>query len=298
MKHTANPFPKPGFWETLIVLTLSVLSPVFSIDRPSADGVIYRNFGWNDRGEAVLGISYESTGPVLAADRGEVIFRRKEDDSAGGLPAPLGNWIALDHGDGIISVYSRMDGSPAAEDLRLAEKSAPLGKSGTSGWTSREGFYFFLFDRRERRWINPLMIVPAQEDTRYPSILSVALTDSEGVVINPAQTRTLSQGRYTITVAANDTLLRPDEYPLAPHRIVCSVNGTEISALTFETYSARNGELMVYRNGLIPLREVFAPYPAWQTGEIRLTRGQATLEIIAQDIAGNSRRAVFRLQIE
>jgi hypothetical protein len=210
----------------------------------------------------------------------------------------LGNWIALDHGDGIISVYSRMDESPEPGNLRLAEKSAPLGTSGISGWTSRKGFYFFLFDRRERRWINPLMIVPAQEDTQAPSILSVRLTDSEGTVINPAQTRTLSQGRYTITVEASDTMLKSNEYPLAPHRIVCSVNGTEISALTFETYSARNGELMVYRNGLIPVREVFAPYPAWQTGEIRLTRGQATLEIIAQDIAGNSRSAVFRLQIE
>jgi hypothetical protein len=55
---------------------------------------------------------------------------------------------------------------------------------------------------------------------------------------------------------------------------------------------------MVARNGLVPVREVYAPAPGWEAGKIWLTRGQAALEIIAQDVAGNTRNILYRLQVE
>jgi hypothetical protein len=108
----------------------------------------------------------------------------------------------------------------------------------------------------------------------------------------------ISQGRYTILVSAADTRASPQESPLAPHRIVCSVNGTETGSLHFETISARDGVLMVYRNGLAPAKQVYAPFPAFETGEVSLSRGQASVEIIVQDIAGNSRSVISRLIVE
>jgi hypothetical protein len=267
---------------------------LMALDSP--EGVMINNFGWNDKGRPVLGISYETEGAVEASGNGEIFFRGGISGSASRLPSPLGMWTAVDHGDGIISVYSRME-----EVYSLpgpVEKNTPLGTVGTSGWSSTRGFYFFLFDRKEQRWINPSMITSLRPDTRPPAILSVRLKDAEGRFIDPAQTRTLGQGRYTVIVEATDTLLGTNEPPLAPYRILCSVNGAEAGALNFETYAARDGTLLVYRNGLIPIRDVFAPYPAWEAAEIRLTRGQATLEIIVQDFTGNSRNALFRLQVE
>jgi hypothetical protein len=85
---------------------------------------------------------------------------------------------------------------------------------------------------------------------------------------------------------------------LAPYRILCSVNGQEIGALTFETYSARDGTLMVSRNGLVPVRQVYARHPAFEIGDLWFTRGQATLEIVVQDILRNSQSITFRLQID
>jgi hypothetical protein len=142
------------------------------------------------------------------------------------------------------------------------------------------------------------MIITPFPDTRPPQILSILLKAQDGTLINPSQTRSISQGRYSISVAASDTLLGPGENALAPHRIVCSVNGAEIGSLNFETYSARDGVLMVHRNGLVPVRQVYAPFPAFEVGEVWFTRGQATLEIIAQDIAGNERNALSRLLVE
>jgi hypothetical protein len=268
------------------------------MDWPLDTGRLGNNFGWNDNGSPLLGTSFETEDSVKAAESGELLYQHKKEDRASRLPSPLGSWLALDHGDGIISVYSRMDEEAPMQVSERVGKAAFLGRAGISGWTGNKGFYFFLFDRKERRWINPSMIISPLSDTRPPVILSVRLKDSSGNLIDPGQTRTISQGRYLISVEATDTMLEARENPLAPFRIVCSVNGIETGVLNFETYSARDGSLMVYRNGLIPVKQIYAPYPAYEIGEIRFTRGQAALEVIAQDIAGNSRNVVYRLQVE
>ena len=287
-----------------LALLLFPCFPVFPMDWPSAAGVIKKNFGWNDGGLPHLGVSFEDEGPLGAAEEGELLYRRREDDTASRLPSPLGSWAAIDHGDGIISIYSRFDnGGPSDNKLPEAasgklEKGSLIGESGMSGWSSGKGFYFQLFDRKEKRWINPAMIIRPPEDTRPPSIVSVRLRDEQGKLIDPSQTRNLGQGRYIILVDAVDTMRLPNESSLAPYRIICSLNGSEAAVLNFETYSARDGALMVYRNGLVPVRQVYAPYPAYEIADVWFSRGQTTLEIIAQDIAGNARNVVYRLVVE
>jgi hypothetical protein len=155
-----------------------------------------------------------------------------------------------------------------------------------------------LYDRKERRWVNPSMVITPFPDTAQPQILGVQLHRPDGRLLEGAQLRSISQGRYAIIVNAIDTLLEPKGQPLAPHRIVCSVNGEEAGALSFETICSRDGLLMVNRNGLIPAQQVYARFPAFEAGEVQLSRGQAIIEIIAQDIIGNSRNALIRMIVE
>ena len=283
---------------TFSICCFLAVVPLFSMDWPSASGVLRRNFGWNDEGMPHLGMSFDSTGPIFAADEGELLFHRPEGDTVSRLPSPLGAWTALDHGDGIISIYSRFDGAQSEELPGNVERSKILGEAGISGWSSSRGFYFQLYDRREKRWINPSLIITPSDDTRPPQILSVRLRDEQGRVFNPVVTRNLTQGRYTVSVEATDTMRLPNENPLAPYRIICSLNGSETGVLNFGTYSVRDGSLMVYRNGLVPAREVYASYPYYETAVIWLSRGQINLEIIAQDIQGNSQSVIHRLVVE
>ena len=269
---------------------------LLSMDWPSPTALITRNFGWNDGGLPQLGISFADEGALAAAEEGELLYRRLEGDTASRLPSPLGSWAALDHGDGIISIYGRFDDKPDGAIPDRAERGRVLGEAGISGWSSRKGFYFQLFDRKERRWINPSIIITPLEDTRLPAIIQVRLRDAQGEFIDPSQTRNISQGRYIVSV---DAVTRsPNEGPLAPYRIICSLNGSETGVLNFETFSARDGALMVYRNGLVPVRQVYAPVPGYEIADVWLTRGQTTLEIIAQDMAGNTRNVVYRLTVE
>jgi hypothetical protein len=195
----------------------------------------------------------------------------------------------------LISIYSRL-GDDSAVPAQRVERNSPVADAGISGWSGREGFYFILYDKLKRCWVNPSMIISPLPDTRPPQIISVELRDSRGRPTG--QARNLSQGRYTVTVNAVDTMLGLREPPLAPYRIICSVNGTEIGSLNFETISAREGILQANRSGIVPAKNIYAPFPAYEAGEAALSRGQAALEVIVQDIAGNSSRSVIRLLVE
>ncbi|MDR3171199.1 MAG: M23 family metallopeptidase [Treponema sp.] len=284
----------------ICALVAHTVHGLYGMDWPSPKGRMVNNFGWNDGGTPVLGISFEAEGTIQAAETGELLFMHRGLDTASRLPAPLGAWIALDHGDGIISIYSRFDDTRQEEVQKMEkfEKNTPLGEAGLSGSSVRKGFHFSLFDRKERRWVNPMMIISPPADTRPPVILSIRMQNTEGKLIDPGQVKTISQGRYRISVTATDTLVAANENPLAPYRLVCSVNGNEIGALNFETYAARDGVLMMYRNGLVPVKQIYGPFPAFEVGETWFTRGQGTLEISALDISGNVQSILYRLQVE
>jgi hypothetical protein len=287
-----------GVFASLAVVCMLVPGLLFSMQWPLPDAVMVRNFGFNDQGRPVLGTAFTGEGPVLAAGEGELIFSRSRTDSVSRLPSPLGAWAAVDHGDGLISVYSRYgDAGQIRQPLRV-DQGGPIAISGVSGWSRQQGCYFVLFDRRERRWVNPSMIITPFTDSRPPQILGVHLRNAQGRPVESSLMRSLSQGAYTIAVNAVDSLSALQESSLAPHRIVCSVNGTEIGSLLFETISARDGVLMLSRNGLVPVSQVYAPFPAFEAGEVHLSRGQALLEVIVQDMAGNSRSALSRIMVE
>ncbi|MDR0688834.1 MAG: hypothetical protein LBG08_00995 [Spirochaetaceae bacterium] len=275
------------------------ITALYPMDWPAPDAPIIRNFGWNDGGDPTLGNVFMTEGFIRAADKGELLFYHSPSNTASVLPSPLGSWIALEHGDGIIGIYSRFkDAAPPPASPYIIKKNMVIASAGQSGWTNQGGFYFSLFDRRERRWVNPSMIITPPEDTRPPQIQSVKLKNDRNNLIDLSLTKTIRQGRYTVQVAASDIRMNPNETPLAPYRIVCSLNGIEIGVLNFETFSTRDGVLMVYRNSLVPVRQVYVPNSAFEIGEAEFIRGQATVTIIVQDITGNVQNNLYRFQVE
>jgi hypothetical protein len=142
------------------------------------------------------------------------------------------------------------------------------------------------------------MVIPPFPDTALPQISGIQLRAGNGRIFEGAQLRNLSQGTYTVIINAFDTLSDTRGTRLAPYRIVCSVNGVEVGILSFETMHARNGMLMVNRNGQIPARQVYEAFPAFEAGEVYLSRGQVLLEILVHDVAGNVRSSVTRITVE
>lgn len=305
-----------------------------AMDWPSSNGRLAANFGTGDGGLPIYGNIFNAEGDVYTADPGDLLFYSSEETSsentAQTFVAPLGNWAAVDHGDGVISVYARLgdllasghlaSGQDAAlkeaalkkaesentADKDIAhkntggklEKGENLAHAGKSGWSERNGFLFAFYDRYERQWINPVRILSSMADTIPPSLQSVKLKNSSGQIFDLAQTRTLRQGSYTVMVSAVDRAETADGN-LTPFRIVCTLNGTETGRLEMEAIIARDGEFLIYRNGLISLRQVYSGYPSLEAaGGVSFTRGQVTLDVSVQDFAGNARNSSYRIYIE
>ena len=281
-----------------VLFLLSIF--VFAIGWPVHEGSLAANFGINDGGIPLLGNLIESSGSVFPSDVGELVFVYDPENPATHFPSPLGSWIAVDHGDNIIGIYCRYEDRRDTPVPSLMEPGTVIASTGKSGWTEKDGLYFAIFDRRERRWVNPSVLIKGTisgvEDTIPPVIRQVELRNMAGTSFNPAVVLRFSQGLYTIYVDAFDTLVQGGE-SLAPNRITCSINGVETGLLSFETLISMDGKRMVYRNGPVPSSRVYDE-KGFGLGEIHLTRGQATLVIEARDMADNTRSVTYRLTIE
>ncbi|MDR0403141.1 MAG: hypothetical protein LBH35_06080 [Treponema sp.] len=269
----------------------------FAMDWPLENGILVSNFGLNERGTVLQENTFRASGPVYPSSAGELVFYQDSSNSASRFPSPLGSWTALDHGDNIVGIYSRFEDEKRDSITTIVERETMIGRTGKSGWTDEEGFSFAFFDRKERRWINPSIIIPPLDDDRPPVIRQVELRGVSGVSVNPAQTRTIAQGAYSVYVDAYDTISASGE-TLAPNRIICTVNGSGVEELKFEFTAVKNGKRMVYRNGLTPAGQVYHSWPGYEAGNVRFSRGQVTLVIEVWDIAENSRSVTYRLNIE
>jgi hypothetical protein len=283
---------------SLLIFIFLITGVTFAMDWPLPDAKVVQNFGSNEQGTPDLGTMLEGEGIVFATGPGELIFSTSGKETASRLPSPLGAWSAIAHSDGLVSIYSRYRDEGRQPQPSYMDLGSPIARSGVSGWSRNKGVYYILYDRKERRWVNALMVITMPPDTAEPTIWSVQLQNAGGKLLEGGQIRNISQGKYSIIVNATDALLDPRGPRLPPHRILCSVNGEEIGSLSFDTMNAKDGVLLVNRNGQAPAKRVYANYPAFEIGAVQFTRGQANLEIIAQDLAGNSRSTLIRIIVE
>ena len=283
-----------------LILFLSASFFIYAFDWPLREGRLAANFGSSDMGIPLLGNFFTGSGSVFPVEVGELIFVHDPENPASRFPSPLGSWMALDHGDDMISLYARYNDRGDIPVPTVVETTTVLASTGISGWSEEDGLYFAFFDRKERRWVNPSIIIQGNisniEDTILPVIRQVELRSMAGTSYNPALIQRLPQGIYTVYIDAWDNL-EPGGEALAPNRINSSLSGAETGVLSFEILLSREGKRMVYRGDLIPAFMVYDE-SGYSLGEIRLTRGQAVLVIEARDIADNVRSVSYRLNID
>lgn len=269
-----------------------------AIDWPTQTGELIRDFGSNDGGTASVGETFIGTGPIHAAEGGELIFKQDSSTLANRLPAPLGAWVAIDQGDGIVGIYGKMENSREVQSPIQMEKGAILGTMGNTGWTGTTGFYFSLYDRGERRWINPALVLNPNPNERPPAVRGLYLVTPEGIRINPAQTKQIRQGTYRLFVDFGESKGPSKTYALVPLRTQWYINGVAQGLLLFETLDTKNGQRMVTENQKKAVDQVYQDDQTIDIGAALFNRGRATLEIIIRDKAGNERTITYQLTIE
>lgn len=297
MKPIATGRRKAPIIRTLATLFfLFAVAAIFAVDWPAPEMSPRAVFGQNVNGRPSVGMVLHGESPVRAMDAGEVIFVGSANDSSG-LPFTLGNWIAIDHGNGMVGVYGRLENLSTGFAKTLVEKGSVLGRGGKTGWIKDPGLYFSMIDRKERRWINPAVIAPMRRDTKPPLIRSVSLIGTDGASYAPATVKRVRQGTYRLVVDAVDAE-DGTTANLAPNRFICLINGRQEASLHLETVAAIDGSLIVARERPENAATVFTATGAYDLGEVRIPRGRVGIEVIVRDAAGNERNAVFSVQAE
>jgi hypothetical protein len=308
--------------------TCLLCSTAFSLDWPVSPGlsgsfVMQKNFGENSGGLLETGDTFllqqaDSDNSVRSAGKGELIFAGSGGDcvdnaSASGIPSPLGCWTAIDHGDGLVGIYGRLArGSITPNDLyQGVDSSSVVGTAGRSGAFAGKpadaGFYFSVYDSRERRYVNSALVLTKMQDSIKPVIKNVSLRGEGGQQINLDTMRVASQGLWDVIVTASDTV-QTGGPSLAPYRIVVLLNGVENGNLSFATTQTRDGVRSVSRtelsasgttvNALESAAKICAYPPGWDAATVQLARGMVSMDIIVSDYAGNSTTPSYKLYIE
>ncbi|MFQ3546740.1 MAG: hypothetical protein SNJ56_00215 [Termitinemataceae bacterium] len=295
---------------------LIIIPSVFSLDWPSPFSTALSNFAFNDRGTPNRGIIFATDASVYACETGELIFvytdfwgnttnlknidqhRNRTLGNGTITTAPLGTWLAIQHRDGLIGIYSNVGPLDTEAVPHLIDTVVPIAQSGSTGWTGNSGFRFSIFDSKNTCYINPEIVINAK-DTKAPIIRQVTLAGKDNQKYSLSQIRTIRQGIYKLFVDAIDVSdLAASSSKFAPYQIRVFVNGVETGYLFFDTISTKNGSHVISLQKQTLLQNIFQQDGTYFIDNLQLNRGKTILEIIVVDASGNQRTAQYQIIVE
>ncbi len=282
---------------SLILLFSLLCSFATAIEWPHSESRQTGSFAMNEEGRPLAGVRFTGSDSIRSSDNGEIIFSTIDPLLPTRFTHPLGNWTAMEHEDGMISLYAHLAPRYDGERRIGLEKGSILGRTGNSGWTNDEGFFFAVLDRIAKRWVNPVLIASLREDSTQPIIRQVLLISRDGNEINPRNVSSLRQGNWRILIDTVDNENKGAPLALGPKEITCMVNGIEVQRLQLDYLSVREGELQVPGNPARRARDIYTKEGLYDLGEINLKRGRTTMQVNVRDTAGNERQVIYTLRI-
>lgn len=219
-------------------------------------------------------------GSIRDLGAGDTLFIQENDTLISWFPKARGSFIALSNSAGYINVFA---GSNLYPDINLPGDLK---------------FEFSLFDRGRMSWVNPAFFIKGIQDTFGPQITSLAL-EKGGLEYefkdSSSSKKPFPQGTYSIVASILDERQKQSSSGLI--RIKIALDGVSLidnkldvaiattEGLSFLGYPAPSARILGKKSRLI-------------IGELKLLRGEHTLEISAYDFVGNETVVRWKLRIE
>lgn len=279
-----------------VILLCILPCSLFSFDWPVHNGRVVKNFGQNGKGLPERGMLFLYEDSVFPADTGEVLF---VSSSINGrlFASPLGNWMAIQHQDSIIGIYSHLSEINSNSVPSLVEKSMSIAKAGTSGWATQPQLQFTVFDRKTSGYVNPQLLIN-MIDQRAPLIRQTILANRDGQKIVLGQLKSVRQGTYRVYIDANDGAVFFGNNQVAPYQFTLFVNGMLQGELELDLLAAKNGSLQVGLRKSQKSNQVYQIDGTYFVGEIQLNRGKVLCEVVVSDAAGNQKSQTYQFIVE
>lgn len=282
---------RSGILALAIVAVLAVTAAAF--EWPADAGKFRFGFG-AFRGGFLRGAEFGvAEGLVRSADDGELTFVATGPSLPGGYPIFGGTLLVVSHASDMITIYEGLQRGSSSSYLKNVKAGDILGRS--AAVTNGRGVSFYTYDAKERRFINPLILLPRIVDDKPPAIRS-AMLSLEGQEVVMDQTRPVRQGLYYLLLDAFDTT--PSGAAGAPFEVRVLLDGSERARVVYDAAWAAGGTSLLFgATGLV--EDSFLTQDGrMRFGPFNLSSGRVILTIIASDYAGNKREQTYSVSVQ
>ena len=282
----------------MIVLLVAPAPALPALDWPVRKVVLTATFGEDRTDHFHNGIDLGGgEQDVLAVLPGELVFRYDENADYTSMPRGVGSFVALHHGDDILSIYCHLKRGSLGPARAVSRASERVGVMGDTGYSEGTHLHFIVLDEESASFVNPLALLPPLADGQRPVIRRVALATGDrvreleqGVVVPPGRTTVLAE----IADPRGDVKFF---WPMAPHSVRLALDGKEIAGLSFDALHVVDGR-MVLRGTRLSAADLYTADGLLRCGSVDLLSGTSHLLLAAQDFAGNevTRDIVFTVR--
>ncbi len=276
----------PGFLFWIFVGTAGISAQIS--DSRTPDIIVVNRFGSIAEENAAQSGEYINLhasvdylqGSLKDFSSGETLFIQETTPFTGWFPRTKGDFIALADTDGYIHVFCGRNLEPALE-----------------GRTDGK-FDLSIFDRGRKAWVNPAFFIKGILDTAKPQITGLAL-EKDGMEFDFKDSvkskKTLSQGNYSLLTSIMDE--KPKQTSSGLIRIKVVLDGVSVIDNKLDLAGA-GVEGLAILGYPAPSARAFGRNSRLKAGEVRLLRGDHTLELFVYDFAGNEATVSWKLRIE
>jgi len=276
----------------LLFLALAVIS-AFAFEWPLNAGSIRYGFG-SFRDGFLKGTEFgAATSMVRAVAEGELTFIATGNSLPGGYPIQGGSMLSLAHAAEMMSVYTGMVPDSISRYLAKVRAGDVLGRTPDAG--TKVGARLFTYDGKERRFVNPLMVLPGVRDDSSPVIRSISLKN-DGLEAKIEQARTIKQGIYDLILEAYDN--SPAGEQSAPFEISVTIDGSVRARVVYDASWAKDGVPYIFGSAGLEEDAYLLGGNIVRFGPYVFARGRVVLSISVSDFAGNKREQTYSLSVQ
>lgn len=243
------------------------------------------------------GVSLAGDGDeVSPIDHGETVFVWDGGAGRPSIPSGLGAYVVLEHDRGIRSVYGHLAFGSVHGGATIRQGEA-VGQVGNSGFTKGNQLYLQIMDMELRQIVNPLLLLPALEDTRRPVIEEPRLL-RQGAEQALGPLTTVEAGRVDVVARIYDVSEHLQfRNPIAPYHVMVLVNGEETFELRYDSLREEDGRFFLSRDGEAAFSQLYHDQWDIRLGSLELMPGEYRMEILARDFAGNEATRSYTVRV-
>lgn len=265
---------------------------LFAMDWP-LEGGRYR-FGFGSYRKIFLpGIEFPADGSVIKAPQdGEVLFCTSGSDILGSYPLYGNSLLVLSHEASLLSIYSGLQLDTMTNYVKSFRKGDVLGK--TTEKPNMHSPASYIFDTKERRFINPLILMPQVHDDKAPFLRSVSLV-GEGSELMLDQVKSLKQGKYKLFMDAGD--ISPAGAQSSCWEIRVLIDGSEKTRIQYDAAWASEGKSYLFGSSGLSETAYYADDGRLIFGPYNLPRGKLIITLICLDYSQNKREQSYSISV-